>query len=333
MAGLLADDPTADDEVMDLFTEGPEGTEEDDEDQALDLITEGDDEAPEEDAEEDAEPSEDDEDAAEDEDEDADDEPAERMHTVKVGGREFQVPESELIRGYAGQAYIQQGLQQNAAYRREVEAVYTALQSEREQFVKFVEPLIRGEVPLARPVPPAPEMAITDPIGYIGAKAKYDADVQSWVNTQQELQTQMDRQAKIDEQMAEAHAREQLQKLLTLMPEFRDPKKGGELRSKILKAGTEYYKYDPQELAGVTDPRAIQVLADAARWRDYLASKEAVKQKTKQQPQANERKFRPVLKPGAVAGKAAAKGKAVTKVRDNMRRTGSVDDVAKFLIT
>lgn len=328
MDGLLAADTG--DETLDLFTEGPE-PEVNEDDEVEDQIVSGDDGEPDAEAG-DAEDGDegDGEDETADEDEDAGDEPEERMFTVKVGGRAVQVPESELIRGYAGQAYIQQGLQANAAARKEVETLYTTLRTEREQFVQFVQPLIRGEVPLARPEPPAPEMAISDPIGYIGAKAKYDADVQKWATTQQQLQAQMERQAEIDAGMQETHAREQLQKLLTIMPEFRDPKKGKALRDSILKAGTEAYGYAPEELSSVVDPRAIQVLADAARWREHQASISSAKAKLKA-PQ--ERALRPVLKPGAVASKAAGKGKVVERVRTQMRRTGDVDDVAKFLIT
>ncbi len=68
-----------------------------------------------------------DEDVTEDEDEGADEseadadeaEPAERFYTVKVDGREQQVPLNELLRGYSGQAYIQRGMQEVADARQQ----------------------------------------------------------------------------------------------------------------------------------------------------------------------------------------------------------------------
>lgn len=324
MSGLLADDAGSDDD-LDLILGG------DAEDETPDAEDGGEEQGGEEtpEAQDADDGGEGEDETADEEDEDADDEPAERMFTVKVDGRAVQVPESELIRGYAGQAYIQRGLQANAAARKETEALYTALRHEREQFVQFVQPLIRGEVPLARPVPPAPEMATTDPIGYVGARAKYDADVQTWVQTQQQLQTQMERQAEIDAAMQEQHAREQLKVLLQRMPEFTDPQRGKALRDSILRVGTETYGYAPEELSSVVDPRAIQVLADAARWREYQAAQGQLKAKTATPKQGT---LRPALKPGPVQKPSAMKGKQRDRVREQMRRTGDVDDVAKFLI-
>ena len=55
------------------------------------------------------------------EDQEATEEPAQQLYTVKVDGKTKQVTLDELTRGYSGQAYIQQGMEQLASAKKQMQ--------------------------------------------------------------------------------------------------------------------------------------------------------------------------------------------------------------------
>ena len=140
----MAEDTTAPEGSIDAVAasliEGPQNDEETTDDDLVQAEADADSQNDADTAEEADEADEGDDTEEGDDEGDADaeeDEPAEQLFTVKVDGREQQVPLSELLRGYSGQAYIQQGMKQVAQARTEVEQVFHALQSERQQLAQF----------------------------------------------------------------------------------------------------------------------------------------------------------------------------------------------------
>ena len=65
-------------------------------------------------------------------------------YSVKVDGQETQVTLEDLKQGYSGQKYVQQGMQDVAAQKKEAEAVYTALNNERQQMAELYQQLQNG---------------------------------------------------------------------------------------------------------------------------------------------------------------------------------------------
>ena len=145
VAASLIDGPPQEDEQ-------PEDLEQSDEDDAQDQ-TEDDDAEPEEASAEDEDEGADESDADVEEEE-----PAEQLFTVKVDGRDQQVPLTELLRGYAGQAYIQKGMKEVATIKQQVAAVYEALNNERQQIAQFAQAAQTGQVPMRPPEPPSEEL-------------------------------------------------------------------------------------------------------------------------------------------------------------------------------
>ena len=261
---------------------------------------------------------------------DADDgaeEPAEQLYTVKVNGRDLQVPLNELLRGYSGQAYIQQGMENVAKARQEVEQVYTALQTERQQLAQFVQAAQAGQLPLQPPQPPDDSLLQSDPIGYLEARVKYDKDVaahQQAVTAMQELQT---RNAQAEERARMAYLADQHRQLAQVIPAFAKPETAEKVKQELITTGMETYGYSAEELRGITDHRALRVLHDAAQFRRLMAGKQADKAPTPQKAQQT-----PTLKPGVKQSPTQGKAKRAEQARSQMKRTGSVDDVAQFLL-
>lgn len=254
------------------------------------------------------------------------DEPAERLFTVKVDGRDQQVPLAELLRGYVGQATIQQRFQQVASAKKEVENVYVALQQEREQIARFVQQVQSGDMPLTPPREPDEALMQTDPFGYMQDMAAYNKKLQAYQNAMAAAQELQLRNEEATKRAREAHLADQYRQLAQKIPAFADKAKATQVKQLLVDVGREAYGYTPEELQGVTDARAIQVLYDAARYRLMMKGRTAKVEPKPQAPQVAP--LRPGTKVAAVQGKVAKADKA----RAQMRKTGDVDDVAKFLL-
>lgn len=285
------------------------------------------------DAEDDTPDERDDDDSGEDEGEDegeADDEadePAKQLFTVKVDGREQQVDLPELLRGYSGQSYIQQGMKQVAAAKSEVESVYSALQTERQQLAQFAQAAQQGQIPLRPPEMPDERLLQQDPIGYLEARVKYDKEVAVYQQAQSAMQELSARSAQAEERARAAHLADQHQQLTRLIPAFAKPETAAKMKQELLSVGRDEYGYTPDELQGITDARAIRVLHDAAQWRRVMAGKTA-----NEKPVAPAAPRTPTIKPGAKPSAQQGNRAKTEKAKVQMKRTGSVDDVARFLL-
>lgn len=286
------------------------------------------DEAPEAEAEaeeveaaDDAEPA-----SADDEEEElaADEEPDQPTYTVKVDGKVKQVTLDELRRGYSGQAFIQQGMEQLAEARKAMQAEYQSLQSERQQIAEVMGKVQSGQG-LTMPKPPAKELLDRDPIGYMQAKVAYEEQVAEYQRTMAQYQQIQQQQVQQTEAQHKAYLQQQLQILQQAVPEFADPQKAPAYRDKLLQAGQNYYGFDPQELGAIADARYLNVLNDAMKYREIKAARGEVDQKAQN--------ARPVVKPGVKRNERTSQQKKAREAVTRMRQTGSVDDVAKFLLS
>lgn len=272
-----------------------------------------------------ADAADEDEGADEGEADDAEDGPAEQLFTVKVDGRDQQVPLSELLRGYSGQAYIQQGMRQVAEAKQEVSQVYAALQAERQQAAQFIQAMQTGSIPMQPPKMPDQALLQRDPIGYLEARVQYDNDLAAYQQAQMAIQELTERQTQAQQQTHAAFLAEQKQLLTQAIPAFANPETAAKIKQDLLAAGMEVYGYSQEELRQVADHRALRVLHDAAQYRRLMAGK-AVAEKRAEQPKT------PTLKPGVKVAPLQGKRAKAEQAKSQMKRTGSVDDVARFLL-
>lgn len=275
----------------------------------------------------------DDDTANDDEDEGADESeadadevaPAERLFTVKVDGREQQVPLNELLRGYSGQAYIQRGMQEVADARQQITAASETFAQERQQFLQFAQAAQSGQLPMRPPEPPNRDLLTRDPIGYMEARLQYDEDVAAFGNVQRAMQEINARQAQAEEAAHHARLSEEQQRLSQAIPAFAKPETAAQAKKDLLAAGQDVYGFNLDELRSVADHRMLRVLHDAAQYRRLMAGKGA-------SAQASLAPKTPVVKPGVRATNQTGARVKGEKAKVQMKRTGSVDDVARFLL-
>lgn len=258
-----------------------------------------------------------------DEDTDADDDAPEILHTVTVDGKPQQVTLDQLKQGYSGQAAIQKRFEEVASERKQVAAFVERLKSEAE-IVLQTRQRIESGVGIAPPQPPSRELFDRDPIGFMEAKLNYDEKVAEYQQTQQMLaHVQQQQQAQMQAQH-QARIGEEMQYLTQSIPELADPEKATAYRDKLVKGAVEHYGLTAEMVQSESDHRAIRVLNDAIKYREMLAKSQGA--------QAKMQTARPVIKAGTKRSDTQSSAKTKQKIVSQMRSTGSVDDVAKFLL-
>lgn len=89
----------------------------------------------------------------------------------------------------------------------------------------------------------------------------------------------------------------------------------------IVESGREY-GFNDEELGNLTDPRAVKLLHDAAKWREFQKTKPAVEKKVST--------AKPTVKPGATNNSAPARAKDI-EARQMLRKTGDQNLAAKLI--
>ena len=307
IANIIEQDEPAE-EQEELLESEPEGESEDEQ---------PDDESDEDESDEETEDSEDDEDT-----EDAAQEG--QSFTVKVDGQEVAVTLDELKQGYSGQKYVQRGMQEAAAQRKQAEEVYNALLHERQNIAQMYQQIQAGGVQQP-PQPPSRELFDTDPIGYMDAKLKYDDDVVAYNGQMQQFEAVSQQQSQAQQAAMQAYLQQEMETLKQQIPEFSDDKKASAVREKMLTIGSEVYGYQPEEIGQIMDHRAIRVLHDAMKYREIMNGKKAAEDKANP---ANRRSR--TVKAGSKP--TPSKKKALEKRRTKLKSTGSIDDALGLIL-
>ena len=89
----------------------------------------------------------------------------------------------------------------------------------------------------------------------------------------------------------------------------------------IVESGREY-GFNDEELGNLTDPRAVKLLHDAAKWREFQKTQPAVDKKVST--------AKPTVKPGAANNTAPARAKDL-EARQQLRKTGDQNLAAKLI--
>jgi hypothetical protein len=319
------------DSAVDMLLE-PEETEEvespveDDEGQQPEASDDQDDQdESDEEQDEPEESDEDSEDDSEEDDEDAEPDEAdqEQSFTVVVDGTEKVVTLDELKRGYSGQQYVQKGMQEAAALRKETEAAYTALISERQQLAQVYQAMQSGAI-APPPQPPSRELFDSDPIGYMEAKLSYDENVQKYEQHQAQVQQVFQQQSAAEQAAQQAYMQQELETLKQVVPEFADPEKAVKAKDLLLNGGQKL-GYSAEEIGSVMDHRALNTLMKAIKYDEIMAGKaKADKKATGAKPRT-----RP-LKAGTKQAPRSS-NKQLRQQKAKLKQSGSVEDAIGLL--
>jgi hypothetical protein len=260
----------------------------------------------------------------EDEYEDSDDAGQEQLQKfkVKVDGQELEVTLDDLKQGYSGQKYVQKGMQEAAAARKQAEEVYSALLAERQQMANLYQQLQSGNF-AQPPSPPTKELFDRDPIGYMEEKMAYDEAKAQYDSQMAQMQQVVAQQSEAQNRAAQAYLQQEFKALQAVIPEFGDAQKASKIRDNLVRGGNEYYGYTPEEIGNVMDHRAVMVLKDAVAYRNLMAGKDKAAKKVSN--------AKPVVKPGA---KKVSDGKKTIQQRRKAKlgQSGRIEDALGLIL-
>ena len=239
---------------------------------------------------------------------------------VTVNGKEERWTLDQLKQSAAGQGYINQKMQENAALEKQYKQQAQALAQQQQQVLAMYQQAQQGG--LQAPTPPSKELFDQDPIGYMEAKLTYDEAKAAHDQQLVQLRGMQQQQAQQQQAARQAHLAQQAEVLKQHIPEIVDPEKGEKLKAGIIDTGV-HYGFTPEEMAGVTDARYVRALNDARKYRQLIANKK------KSQSKADG--VRPVVKAGA---KKRSDGQAATrkKAQQRLQKTGSIDDALSLML-
>ena len=242
--------------------------------------------------------------------------------SVKIDGSNEEVTLEELKQGYSGQKYVQKGMQEAAAQRKQAEEVYSALLSERQQISQLYNQLTSGDF-VAPPVPPSREDFTADPLGYMDSKLAFDEAKVEYDNQMQHLHSISQQNTEAEQKAKQVYLQREMEELTKIIPELGNPDKAKQFQEKLIVGGKAHYGYTSQEIEQVMDHRAIQVLHDAMKYQDIIAGKAKAVAKTK--------KAKPALKAGA---KKVPEGsvKARERQKAKLRKSGSINDAIDLML-
>ena len=243
-------------------------------------------------------------------------------YSVKVNGQEEQVSLDDLKQGYSGQKYVQQGMQDVAAQKKEAEAVYTALNNERQQMAELYSQLQNGGFS-PEPIKPTKEDFDADPIGYMQKNLEYEEQKANHDRQMAQLQQASQQNSVAQQNAKQAYLQEQMQILQKEIPDFADTTKASKLREQLVSTGKSQYGYTTEEISQISDYRAIKVLHDAMKYQDIISGKSKAKVKTQS---ANS-----VIKPGAKK-MATPNAKIRSRQKAKLKDSGSIDDALNLIL-
>ena len=336
LPGSLAE---AEEALLRMMNPPPEDNEESEEVEASEEVTDDEPEASDNrHSSEDREREEDDEDEEETEEsteeEETDDESeTETVYTVRVDGKDVDVTEDELIKGYSRQSDYTKKTQELAEYRRQMDGAMQKAQQEiqqtqqaRAQYVDAVEAAISTNYAHLQQFQHVDweRLKSEDREEYLTKRDDYRQAQEQISELQNQHKAATEQQ---QAEMAEQQKRiwmEEHHKMSQILPDWRDDEK----RMAISKAIGEYavgQGYSQEELDTLVDHRSILMLMKAKAYDDVRGKQQAVRsKKVKNKPK--------VVRSKAKQEKAPSKTRKRTEQMKRLRETGKVDDAAEVLL-
>ena len=335
LPGSLAE---AEEALLRMMNPPPEDNEESEEVEASEEVSDDEPEASDNrhssnEVEEDEEDEEEETEESPEEEETDDESETEIVYNVRVDGKDVEVTEDELIKGYSRQADYTKKTQELAEYRRQMDGAMQQAQQEiqqtqqaRAQYVDAVEAAISSNYAHLQQFQHVDweRLKTEDREEYLTKRDDYRQAQEQIAELQNQHKVANEQQ---QAEMAEQHKRmwmEEHHKMSQILPEWRDDEK----RMAISRAIGEYaigQGYTKEELDTLVDHRSILMLMKAKAYDDVRGKQQSVRsKKVKNKPK--------VVRSKAKKDKAPSKSRKRAAQMNRLRETGKVDDAAEVLL-
>ena len=253
-------------------------------------------------------------------DEEVQEQPEEELYTVKVDGKEHQVPLQDLLRSYSGNSHIQSKMREQADFQKKMEAEANALSNQRKDLQAKLDSVEKNYKSQEMKRPPM-ELLQTDPIKYMEEIEKFNIHKEEMENLQSERQKLALQENEKAEQQRVAYLQEQGQALVEYIPDLKDAEKADSIKKSMVQTAVQY-GFTESDINSIQDARALKLLHDVMLFNQAKSAKDGNVQKSNP---------RPFIKTGAKQSPSATQTKQREKAFQNMKQTGSVEDVARWI--
>lgn len=258
--------------------------------------------------------------AANDEDAEEAADPMDQLVTVKIDGKEEQIPLKEAIAGYQRQADYSRKTAQVSEMRKQIEAEAQQVQMERVQYAQLLSALQQQLATSVQQEPDWEKLYSEDPLEYVRQKdihRERQERLQAANVEQQRVMALMQQQQVMQLQEVVKQGRE---KLTEAIPAWKDKTKWEADRMKLRTYAVEKLGYSEQEISQVYDPRAVLALYRSMR-HDEIMSK---------RPAPNPQKGPQVMRAGSPQTAPQRRSSEITRQKQRLAATGNIKDAAKL---
>jgi hypothetical protein len=256
---------------------------------------------------------------AEEEQEDGDPEDSwQQIRKIKVAGEDIEITPEEALAGYQRQQDYTRKTQTLAEERRTLDAARQGLEQEVLRYAEKLQALEDTLTATAPKVEDLDKLRRENPTQY--AEVMYRREqIQAIQQERQKAweKAQVERMALQQQVLANEE-----QKLVAAIPEWVDEDRARADKTRLVQYASDTLGFAPEELAAVTDHRAILMLRKAMLFDEAQSRRKEVVTKTT--------KTAPILKPGASRTTKTAPS-VEKKNRERLARTGKVQDAAAVL--
>lgn len=231
-----------------------------------------------------------DQDVDNDADSDADAEP--KTFTVKIDGKEVQVPLSELLNGYQRQSDYTKKTMEASQQRKEADAVVQQAQQERQEYHSKLERMaaqLEGALEQQGQID-WPALLEQDPVEYLKQQHLFRQRQELYQQNAQERQKLIQQHQNEQAQAHQSYLAEQQDNLLAKLPDWKDDAKAAAEKAAI----SEFLQkqgFEADDISSIADHRHVIVARKAMLYDQLMAKANVQAKKVQEAPQR-------VVKPG-----------------------------------
>lgn len=205
-------------------------------------------------------------------------EPQPKLYTVRVDGKDLQVPEDELLKGYSRTADYTRKAQALAEQRKQAEAHAAEVQAQRAQYAELLGALKQAITDATPQEPDWQRLSREDPAQYATAREAWEQHRQRMAALTAE-HTAAQQAVQADQQQAlQRRVKEEQDRLVAAVPEWQQPDVFAKDATALVEYGRQF-GLTPDDLAQVVDHRAILFMRKAMLYDAAQAQMQQRKQK------------------------------------------------------
>lgn len=239
--------------------------------------------------------------------------------TVKIDGKEVQVPLSELLNGYQRQSDYTKKTMEAAEQRKTADAETQKAQQERQEYHSKLQRMavqLEGAIEQQSQID-WPALLEADPVEYLKQQHLYQQRQALYQQNAQERQNLVQLHQNEQAQAHQSYLAKQQEDLLAKLPDWKDDAKAAAEKTAISKFLQEQ-GFEAEDISSIADHRHVLVARKAMLYDQLMAKANVQAKKVQEAPQR-------VVKPG-VTSNGNADGR--TAAAKNHAKHGTVESAA-----